>query len=111
MKVLAHRSSDVISSAGDAFFTVKMLNAHRKITTGAHMKRIVIPLDGSPVPITSTHAAGQLGGAISSPRFLGSDRIDDHELNDILYQGIQGRPAPPTVRSIFAPRVTSDELE
>jgi DNA-binding beta-propeller fold protein YncE len=43
--------------------------------------------------------------------FSEADRIDDHELNDILYRGIQGRPAPPSVRSIFAPGVTAGEVE
>lgn len=33
--------------------------------------------------------------------FNGSDRIDDAELNDILYLAIQGRPAPAPVRSRF----------
>jgi phospholipase C/DNA-binding beta-propeller fold protein YncE len=33
--------------------------------------------------------------------FDGSDRIDDAELNDILYLAIQGRPAPAPVRSRF----------
>ena len=43
--------------------------------------------------------------------FSEADRIDDHELNDILYRGIQGRAAPPPVRSIFAQDVTGGEEE
>jgi DNA-binding beta-propeller fold protein YncE len=36
--------------------------------------------------------------------FSESDRIDDAELNDILYQAIQGRPAPAPRRSHFGER-------
>ena len=43
--------------------------------------------------------------------FSEADRIDDQELNDILYLGIQGRPAPPPARSIFAQDVTDGEEE
>lgn len=34
-----------------------------------------------------------------------ADRIDDDEMNDLLYLAIQGRPAPPPVRSLFDPAV------
>ncbi|MBL8227986.1 MAG: hypothetical protein JNL98_05900 [Bryobacterales bacterium] len=39
--------------------------------------------------------------------FSEADRIDDQELNDILYRAIQGRPAPPPVRSLFEPGIGS----
>jgi len=41
--------------------------------------------------------------------FSEADRIDDAELNDILYLALQGRPAPPPVRSIFNPSWTNRE--
>ncbi|MEX2264840.1 MAG: alkaline phosphatase family protein [Bryobacteraceae bacterium] len=54
---------------------------------------------------------GELAARSLRLDFSEADRIDDHELNDILYRGIQGRPAPPAVRSIFAPGVTAGETE
>ena len=43
--------------------------------------------------------------------FSEADRIDDQEMNDILYRAIQGRPAPPPVRSLFEPGSGSGEEE
>ena len=34
--------------------------------------------------------------------FRDADRIDDDELNDILWAAIRGTPAPPPVRSYFS---------
>jgi hypothetical protein len=41
--------------------------------------------------------------------FREADMIDDHEMNDILYLGLQGRPAPAPRRSYFYPGVTQGE--
>jgi hypothetical protein len=54
-------------------------------------------------------ARGDLAARSLRLDFTEADRIDDYELNDILYRGIQGRPAPPSVRSIFAPGVTGSD--
>jgi DNA-binding beta-propeller fold protein YncE len=43
--------------------------------------------------------------------FSEADRIDDQEMNDILYLGIQGRNAPAPRRSIFYPGATVGEDE
>lgn len=40
-----------------------------------------------------------------------ADRIDDAEMNDILYRGIQGRPAPAPRRSYFYPGVATSGEE
>jgi hypothetical protein len=37
-----------------------------------------------------------------------ADLIDDQELNDILWRGIKGEPAPPPRRSIFYPGVLNE---
>jgi hypothetical protein len=41
--------------------------------------------------------------------FREADLIDDHEMNDILYSGLQGRPAPAPRRSYFYPGITQGE--
>jgi hypothetical protein len=41
--------------------------------------------------------------------FREADLIDDQEMNDILYQSLQGRRAPPPRRSYFYPGVTQGE--
>jgi hypothetical protein len=48
-------------------------------------------------------ARGALAERSRKLDFSEADRIDDQELNDILYRAIQGRPAPPPVRSLFEP--------
>ncbi|MDX1979237.1 MAG: bifunctional YncE family protein/alkaline phosphatase family protein [Bryobacteraceae bacterium] len=53
-------------------------------------------------------ARGTLAARSQQMDFEDADRIDDQEMNDILYRAIQGRPAPPPVRSAFNP--TADSL-
>ncbi len=55
------------------------------------------------IPLTDRNPAGSATASRSQKLdFTDADRIDDAELNDILYLAIQGRPAPPPVRSYFA---------
>jgi DNA-binding beta-propeller fold protein YncE len=56
-------------------------------------------------------ARGALAERSKKLDFSEADRIDDQEMNDILYRAIQGRPAPPPVRSLFEPGSGEEEEE
>jgi hypothetical protein len=55
------------------------------------------------ISLTERNPAGSATAARSRRMdFDDADRIDDDELNDILYLAIKGTPAPPPVRSYFS---------
>ena len=59
--------------------------------------------EGPRIPLTDRNPAASPTAARSRKMdFRDADRIDDDELNDILYLAIKGTPAPPPVRSYFS---------
>jgi hypothetical protein len=55
------------------------------------------------IPLTDRNAAGTATAALSRQMdFSDADRIDDDELNDILWTAIKGTEPPPPVRSYFS---------